>query len=155
MIFVLKALIPYTEANIMLAFKPGLFFAELEKISRHKRRTLEAAMYRAEQQKFIERKMQQKENIFRLTKLGQKKVRPFMATELGNNAKLMIIFDIPEDMSTTRNKLRRVLKNWNFHQIQKSVWLTSYDHRESINELVKELEIKPHVQLFECVPAKF
>ena len=152
--FILKGLIPYTEPNLMLAFKPSLFFAELEKISRYKRRALEVAMYEARRQKLIEKKIEQHQNIIRLTELGQKTLRPFVAEQLGDNAKLMIIFDIPEDMAPTRARLRRVLRSWDFEVIQKSVWLTTYDHRQSVNELIEELEIESYVQLFECVPAK-
>jgi len=153
-IFILKSLIPYTEANMMLAFKPGLFFSELEKISRHKRRALEVAMREAERQKLIELKVKQDQNIVRLTELGQKVVRPFVAKRLGNDAKLMIIFDVPEDMAYARARLRRVLRSWNFKPTQKSVWITSYDHKQSVNELVKELDIESYTQLFECAPIK-
>lgn len=153
-IFILKGLVPYTEANLMLSFKPGLFFAELEKISRYKRHALEVAMYEAQKQKLIKKKVKQNQNVIRLTELGQKILRPFVAQQLSDNAKLMIIFDIPEDMAIARARLRRVLRSWNFEIIQKSVWATSYDHRQSVNELIKELEIGPYVQLFECVPAK-
>lgn len=153
LIFILKSLIPYTEPNLMLAFKPSLFFAELEKISRYKRRALEAALYKAQKQQLIEKRLEQNQNIMRLTELGQKTVRPFVAKQLDNNAKLMVIFDIPEDMAITRARLRRVLRNWSFEVVQKSVWITSYDHRQSVSELVKELEIEPYVQLFECARA--
>ena len=153
-IFILKSLIPYTEANLMLAFKPSLFFNELEKISRHKRRALEAAMREAKRQKLIELKNKQNQIIIRLTEIGQKTVRPFVAEKLGNSAKLMIIFDIPEDMSLVRARLRRVLRSWNFAQVQKSVWITSYDHKQSVDELVKELGIGPYTQLYECLALK-
>ncbi len=153
-IFILKGLVPYTEANLMLSFKPGLFFIELERISRYKRHTLEVAMHEAQKQKLIERKVEQNQNIIRLTELGQKTLRPFVAERLGDNTKLMIVFDIPEGMAFARARLRRVLSSWNFEIIQKSVWATSYDHRQSVKELVKELEIEPYVQLFECAPVK-
>ena len=153
-IFILKSLIPYTEANLMLAFKPNLFFNELEKISRHKRRALEAAMREAERQKLIELKNKQNQIVIRLTEIGQKTVRPFVAEKLGNSAKLMIIFDIPEDMSLVRARLRRVLRSWNFAQVQKSVWITSYDHKQSVDELVKELGIEPYTRLYECLALK-
>ena len=153
-VFILKGLVPYTEANMMLAFKPGLFFSELEKISRYKRQTLEAAMREAERQKLIELKVKQDQNIVRLTELGQKVVRPFVAKRLGNDAKLMIIFDVPEDMAYARARLRRVLRSWKFKPTQKSVWITSYDHKQSVDELVKELDIEAYTQLFECAPIK-
>ena len=154
LVFILKALIPYTEANLMLAFKPSRFFYELEKISKHKRHTLEVAMRKAEKQKLIELKIKQDQTIVQLTKLGQRTVRPFVAEKLGGDAKLMIIFDIPEEMVLARVKLRRVLRAWRFEQVQKSVWVTSYNHVASVNELINELNIKQYVLLYECAPVK-
>ena len=150
LIFILKGLIPYTRENMMLAFKPNLFFNELEKISRYKRRTLEIAMREAEKQRLIERDTK----VIRLTEEGRKTVRPFVAKHLPNNAALMVIFDIPEDMATTRARFRRILLSWNFKQMQKSVWITSYDHKASVKELVAELGIENYVEMYESFPIR-
>ena len=130
-IFILKALVPYTEANMMLAFKPSRFFTELERISEYKRRSLENAFYQAQRQEFIKFKLQKDLKILEITKNGQRLIRPFVAEKFSRGGKLMIVFDIPEEMSASRNRLRRVLKSWNFYQVQKSVWVTEYDHRQS------------------------
>jgi hypothetical protein len=148
MIFVLKSLIPYSNENFMLAFKPHLFFAELEKISYYKRRSLENALRLAERQKLIERQA----NVVRLTEAGKSVIRPFVAQQLPNGARLMVIFDIPEDKAVIRNRFRRSLQAWHFDQIQKSVWVTVYDHRQSVKELATELDISENVQLYECAP---
>ncbi len=54
LVYVLVALVPYTQPNLLLAFKPGLFFIELEKVSRYKQATLKAAYWRAQRQGLIE-----------------------------------------------------------------------------------------------------
>ncbi|HEU5004541.1 MAG TPA: hypothetical protein VFT49_00455 [Candidatus Saccharimonadales bacterium] len=144
--FVLKALIPYSRQNMLLVFDSNTFFQELEKISRYKKRTLQNALYEAERRKLIEKQA----NAWRLTIEGQKNVRPFVAERLSDGAKLMVIFDIPEDMAVTRAKFRRTLKLWQFAQVQKSVWTTSLDHKQSIKDLVNEMDLEPYVQLYEC-----
>lgn len=148
LLFVLKGLIPYTKENMMLAFKPNTFFNELEKISRYKKWTLEKAFYEAQRQKLIEKDA----NIVKLTEAGKKIVRPFVAQRLANGAKLMVIFDIPEDRSVVRARFRRILKQLSFEQVQKSVWITPYDHEDSVKEIVSELELQDYVQLYECSP---
>lgn len=148
LVFVLKGLIPYSRENLLLSFKPSLFFNELEKISRYKKWTLEKAYYEARRNKLFENEV----NIIRLTEAGQKIIRPYVAKRLKNEARLMVIFDIPEDMAVTRAKFRRILKLWNFSQVQKSVWITSYDHNASIKEVVAELGLEECVEQYECFP---
>lgn len=145
LVYVLVALIPYSKPNLLLAYKPGLFFRELEKVSRYKQATLESAYYRAERQKLIERR----DNLIRLTAQGKRKIAPFIAKEIGGQAHLMVIFDIPEDVENTRRKFRAVLKEWQFKQIQKSVWITNKDLVDEIVVLVKEMELGNYVQIYE------
>ena len=146
LITVLKALIPYSHENLMLAYKPNAFFNELEKTSSYKRKTLENAMRQAETQNMIKREA----NLIRLTDKGHEITRPFVAKKLPRGARLMVIFDIPEDMAVLRARFRRILQSWKFEQIQKSVWVTDYDHKSSIKEIVDELELHPYVILYEC-----
>lgn len=142
--FVLRAMIPYSRENLLLGFRPSQFFNELEKISMYKRRALEEAARRAEERGFLERN---KEKQLRLTELGMIHALPFTAQKLkGGN--LMVVFDISEDLS--RDRFRKLLKNWQFRPIQKSVWTTNYDHRESIRNAVKILEIEDSVRVYEC-----
>ncbi len=130
----------------MLSFSPNRFFNELEKTSSYKRKTLYEAARRAEQQGLVERHQQ----IISLSAAGKRKVRPYVATKLKNDARLMIIFDVPEENSITRQRLRRVLREWEFKQVQKSVWITDYDHRESVSELTNLLELNDCIRLYEC-----
>ncbi len=149
LVFVLKGLmVPYSNANLLLAFKPGLFFIELEKISRLKKRTLQNAFYAAQKQELIKKE----EAVYRLTELGRKTIAPYTAQNLPRDGKFMVAFDIPENMATTRSRFRRILKTWNFQRIQKSVWVTTYDHRDSVKDLVAELSLDDYVVLYECSP---
>lgn len=78
-------------------------------------------------------------------------IAPYTAAELGNTAKLMIIFDIPEDRKAARQKLRMTLRAWGFTQEQRSVWTSQYDYRDPLSSLIAELEIKQHVKIFEAL----
>lgn len=144
--FILKGLIPYSRQNMMLSFSPNRFFDELERQSGYNHNTLREATRRAKKAGLIN----ETSTGLRLTKLGERTVGPFMATKLPEGSKLMIIFDIPEDMSRQRQQLRSLLRKWQFEQTQKSVWITSFDHRQSVKDAVDELRLQGCVQLYEC-----
>ena len=54
--YILSSLIPYTEANLKLSFKPTAFFNDLEKIDAHKAKhgTLRSSYYQAIKKGLIE-----------------------------------------------------------------------------------------------------
>lgn len=147
MMFVLRGLIPYTHENLLLSFKPHAFFAELEKISNHPRSSLKSAYYRARQSGYISDDV-----VPKLTAQGKKHIEPFIAQKLSNKAKLLVIFDIPEAQSGKRRQFRRLLQNLDFKQIQLSVWMTEYDHRETLTAAMRELGLQDFVQIYEAEP---
>ena len=53
--YILSGLVPYTEANIKLAFKPSAFFNDLERLDQEKRSagTLRVSYYRAVKQGLV------------------------------------------------------------------------------------------------------
>lgn len=146
LVYVLVALVPYSKPNLLLAYKPGLFFRELEKISRYKQATLKAAYWRAQREGLIE----SRKNLPILTAKGRRKITRFVAEKLHNEAQLMVIFDIPEDQRSRRQKFREVLRLWQFRQIQKSVWMTEKDYREELVGLINELSLFGYVEIYEC-----
>ncbi len=145
LIFVLKGFIPYTNANLLLTYKPNAFFNELEKLSGYKRKTLQAAYYRARQQKLLTT-----DSVPRLTLEGKQRVQPFVAEYLGGNAKLMVIFDISEAQKSQRDKFRRFLQSLYFVQAQQSVWVTEYDHRDILREAIIAFDLSDSVQVYEA-----
>lgn len=147
LVYVLVGLIPYSKPNLLLAYKPGEFFRELEKVSRYKKATLQSAYRRAQEQKLIE----QNKKIVKLTEIGRRKIAPFVAKQLPGDAYLMAIFDIPEDKIDTRRKFRSVLKEWQFRQVQKSVWLSNKDLGKEVAEVAKKMRLARYVQVYECV----
>lgn len=142
LIFVLMALVPYSRQNLMLSFKPNQFFNELEKASGYKRAALERAYSRGQQRGMISIRSP------RATSKGLREVKPFTATKL-HSGKLMVIFDIPEDRASTRQNFRRLLRSWDFKQVQKSVWMTDKDYAQDLIDIIAELKLGQYVQIYE------
>jgi DNA-binding transcriptional regulator PaaX len=146
--YVLEALIPYTESNLLLTFKPTTFFNELEKKDRRGNNTYRSAFSRAKRQDLIE---YSDKGTPRLTRKGMAKIQPYTAKKLGENARLIVIFDIPENERHKRTQLRLLLNELSFKQIQKSVWSSDKDHRKLLKDAVKEYELKDYVKVIEAV----
>lgn len=145
LVYILVSLIPYSKPNLLLSYKPSRFYWELEKISGYKNKTLHSAYRRGVRTGLIK----EYDKIPKLTDLGRFRVAPFVATVLGNEAKLMVIFDIPESESKSRKTFRNILRNWSFEQVQKSVWVSEKDFREPIAEVIDQLELAEYVEIHE------
>ncbi|MEX1995558.1 MAG: CRISPR-associated endonuclease Cas2, partial [Candidatus Saccharimonadales bacterium] len=130
-----------------LSFKPNQFFNELERTSGYSQSTLKHAYWRGRQKGFID----DSGRIPNLTASGEGEIRPFVAKHLGNKARLMVIFDVPEEKAATRQQFRVLLKAWGFEQIQKSVWASDLDYRELLAEAISELRIARYVEVYECM----
>jgi phenylacetic acid degradation operon negative regulatory protein len=149
--YVLSSIIPYTEANLKLAFKPNLFFSDLEKLDKIKKEKLRSAYYRAIKQGLLELDDQA---IPRLTHKGRKKLRPFRPKKL-KDAQLMVVFDIPEAERWKRYRLRLLLRELSFKQVQKSVWVSDKDCKDYLEAEINEYQLKDCVELFEAKQIKF
>jgi len=148
-IAVLRALIPYTEQNLKLVFHPGRFFDELEQSSGYSKLTLQQSYYRLKNHGFVS-----DDKVPNLTAKGRRHVRPFVAKNLDGNARLMVIFDIPQDFSHQRRQLRNMLRQLGFSQTQKSVWISDKDYTEILQEAVGELKLGDWVELYEASKIK-
>ncbi|MEX2006762.1 MAG: hypothetical protein WD877_01100 [Candidatus Saccharimonadales bacterium] len=146
LVYVLIALIPYSKPNMLLSFKPRMFYQELEKISKYKQSTLKKAYYRGVKSGLIEQLDKP-----RLSKSGQRKIVPFTASTLGNRASLMVIFDVPETRAAARRSFRTLLRQWGFRQVQKSVWISGYDLRSELIDIIDELNLRDCVEVHESV----
>lgn len=145
--YILISLIPYSEPNLKLAFKPNLFFNDLEKISRRKRQTVRNTYYQALKKGFVELDDQQ---IPRLTEIGRAKLARYQPKKL-KNAQLMVVFDIPEAERAKRQRLRAVLREFHFEQVQKSVWVTDYDCKHYLATEIAQNKLKDHVIIYEAL----
>lgn len=145
--YVLKALLPYSKQNLKLVFKPGEFFRELESVSKLNRNTVRSAYRRAISSGLIELDDQ---NIPRLTDKGRALTKPYKPSILGPNAKLLVMFDIPEDERAKRNHLRALLKELSFKKVQQSVWISNYDHRQYLLAELEEYKLSQYVVVYEA-----
>ena len=144
---VLKAFIPYSRENLMLAYKPNKFFNYLDELQRQtgaNKNTLRVTINRAKQAGLI--KIDPITSQPQTTWRGKIKaaVRPKKTTK----HYLVIVFDIPERMRKERNLLRDYLKGTYAEPVQKSVWKTQYDIHEELNKVIADLKIEQHVTQF-------
>lgn len=144
--YVLEALIPYTEANLKLAFKPGLFFADLEKISSKNNQTIKNAYYKLIRDGIVEI---DDDNIPRLTQKGMRDARLYKPEKL-KGAELLVIFDIPEEQKYYRQHIRLLLKELKFRQVQKSVWASRFNFREIIQAEIERYDLDSFVIVYEA-----
>ena len=144
-ILILKALIPYTNQNLKLAYNPSEFFNELERSSGLPRRTLIQSLARAKKQRLVT-----DEETPALTVKGRQQVQPFIARQLRGGGQLMVIFDIPQDFNEQRRQFRNLLKYLGFTQVQRSVWVSSDDHRRVVKGAIDELQINGCVAVYEA-----
>lgn len=145
--YVLSSLIPYTEANLQLAFRPTAFFNTLEKLDRYhaKASTIAGSYYKAIENDLIE----VTDNVPRLTKAGIAKLNRYEPRLLGGSAKILVIFDIPETARKSRYKLRILLRELQFERVQQSVWQTEYDILNYLLPEIKDLKLQHYVQIYE------
>lgn len=144
--YILESLVPYTEANLLLTFKPNKFFDELDKKSFRKRQTWRNAYSKARKNGLIK---VDDEGVPKLTPKGQKSLKRYKAKKLGKGVELMIIFDIPEVERGKRQQLRLLLKELKFRQVQKSVWTSELDGRSHIESEAKYYGFGKYIELYE------
>ncbi|MBW3568955.1 hypothetical protein KY385_02385 [Candidatus Parcubacteria bacterium] len=146
--YILSGLIPYTEANVKLSFKPSAFFNDLEKLDRvySNKKALQNAYYRSIKKGLVELS---DDGIPRLTDKGRRRIREYEPKKI-KNGKLMVVFDIPEAQRLNRNRLRTLLKELDFKQVQKSVWISNNDSREYLKLEIKQNKLENFVEVFEA-----
>lgn len=144
LLYTLEALIPYSDANLNLTFRPHAFFNELDRRSKHSRSSLESAYYRARRHGLIEI---EGTNVS-LSNKALRKLGKTNAAELPAGSSLMVIFDIPEEYALKRRQLRSLLRELKFQQEQRSVWISSFDYRAIVLDLIEELRIALYAKVF-------
>lgn len=151
--YILSALLPYTEANLKLAFKPNKFFNDLEKLDEIKaeKKSIKANYYRLIKTGMIKLDDKGKPT---LSKKGLKKLTPLTPKRLDKNKKILVAFDIPEKERSKRDALRTLLKELRFKQIQLSVWETDYDYADYLNSEILEYDLDKYVSIYQAVKIK-
>lgn len=142
--YILEALLPYSGNGYNPTYRHNQFFDDLEQVSSCSRRTLQNSFYRMKRQGFIEFE----DGVPHVTEKGLVRLQLYKPAVI-ENAYLMVIFDIPECDRVKRQKLRVLLKELRFVQLQKSVWISQYETRDYLKAEIKYLHIENHVKIFE------
>jgi hypothetical protein len=151
-IFLLSSLVPYTDANLKLTYRPNVFFNELEKISKKEtgrkisKTSLKSTYYRAKNDQYFEL---DKLGVPSLTAKGIDRIAPFKPKKLVG-AKLLVTFDIPETQRQKRSQFRQTLRILKFKQVQQSVWISDYDGRDILGRDIEFLGLKDKVEIYEA-----
>jgi DNA-binding transcriptional regulator PaaX len=99
--------------------------------------------------------LKEKKGILLTQKGRQKALKTRIALDVSSNLKkrkdgklLMVTFDIPEKKRPLREGFRKLLYSLGFQQLQKSVWYSSYDIQELLEETIRAYAIDPYVRIF-------
>lgn len=144
--YIIASLIPYTEPNLKLVFRPYEFFQDVSRLHKVSAAAARGAYYRAIKQGLVEA---DEEGVVRLTTEGKRRLERYEPRKL-KGASLMVVFDIPETARWKRDRFRAMLREFSFTQVQKSVWLTQFDCETYVKEELKDLRLDKEVKLFEC-----
>lgn len=149
----MKSLIPYSEPNLKLTFRPNQFFNDLEKLDQIKasRQSIRSNYYRSIRKGLI---LKEKDGIPRLTDKGLKKIGLFNPNKLDKDARILVTFDIPEEHRILRRRLRVILLELKFKQVQKSVYETEYDVLVYLQNEIKENKLGKFINIYESVKIK-
>ncbi|OGH09017.1 MAG: CRISPR-associated endonuclease Cas2 [Candidatus Levybacteria bacterium RBG_16_35_6] len=117
-----------------------------------KRGALQSTIRRLKKQELVSWREVNGKLTLNLTEKGKKKVLTYKIDELKLKEQTkwdkmwrVIIFDIPEKNRSARDVFREKLKDLNFYQLQKSVFVTRLECREEIDFLKNNLGIAQYV----------
>ena len=114
----------------------------LEKINHN---TLSSTLHQISKKGYVVYKKRDGLYNFEISEFGKKRLSQNMPTYLVKrpwDQKIYIIsYDIPEESHKKRDIFRNFLKRINCKLLQESVWLTPYNPRQLINELIKDKKI--------------
>ena len=88
----------------------------------------------------------------KIDKLKFKKINKL--NKFRDNKMLLVLFDIPETRKRDRDQFRRVLKELDFIQLQKSIWLTNKDSVKEVVNVIKSLKIDNYVEMLKINKVK-
>jgi hypothetical protein len=140
----LRALVPFTEENLTLTYKPAKFFANLEKATGSSRHSLESMVSRGVKQGYIKRDG----GIPILTAEGKRRIQTIKnGEEMRDGNYFVVLYDIPEFLDGSRRRLAHELRVREFKQYQKSFWISEVNYSEEIIDIIAELNLGKYVTL--------
>lgn len=116
-----------------------------------KKASLAQALKRLRENGFIEL-ISDHEIAFRLTEKGKDKALIAslkFSNEQWDGKWRLVVFDIPEKRRPARDLLRQKLKEWEFTNLQKSVWGSKKNCLKPLRNFIKQVGIEDWVMVFE------
>lgn len=149
--YMLLSFVPFTGANLDLVFDRGKFFREIEAKMDAPKNSVRCTFYRARKKGYL--KEVERKGCLRpeLTRKGKIKIIKHLIKDKEkewDGLWRVIVFDIPEKKRKERKFLRDNLRILKFIPLQKSVWISPFDHGKELEMVLEELEIKDFIHYF-------
>ena len=108
------------------------------------------AIQRLKEKGYLMTKKEEGNIIIKLTQSGRKQISlvKILEDKPWDHKWRIVIFDIPEQHRELRNALRYRLKEWQFQQLQKSVWISKKDIVKELKTFIQEIGLKNWVKIF-------
>ncbi len=163
----LKDPMPTLKEEILLLLEEGFYFllnpwTYLGHSARYSPGSLYTTVTRLEQKGLIKKITRKGRKQLKLTSLG-KAVLEKHRTDANKQRPSwdrkwrLVIFDIPERQAELRQHLRAYLKAMGFGKVQRSVWISPYDHSSEIRRYLRKIQLSDFVfqllvDIFEGLP---
>ena len=132
------------EINHKLAYKPSHFLKKSFGDFSTNKEKYYRALYSAFRYKYLKKRLIQNVAYIEVTRKGKYKALKYILK--GRKSKKwdgkwrLLIFDVPENKSYLRQRLRENLELIGFKYLQKSVWITPYDIRKELGVIIDYLD---------------
>ncbi len=142
---------------IIGAMAPNIFqvFGKFKQSRRYSDKQLRNAFYNLKRQNLVEIIQEKDDKIkIRLTNKGRVRIKEFSddiliipRPKIWDKKWRIVIFDIPNKFTKAREALRQKLKNLEFYQLQKSVWIYPYPCEDEILFIARIFRIESFIEI--------
>jgi len=127
----------------------GFLMRELEKSLR----ATQSALKRLEDRGEIKRAERGGRVLFQITQRGKEKINRSglilkRKSRDWDGKWYLVSFDIPETQKTSRNLLRKRLLMLGLGKLQRSLWISPYDHTKEVRKIVNHYHLEKYVEVF-------
>lgn len=126
-------------------------------IDKKRKREIQKKLYELKKKRLVKIYNKDGKDIIEISENGRKKILKYKFDEMKiahpkkwDKIWRIIIFDIPEKHKSERDALRLKLKNLNFYQLQKSVFVFPYYCKNEIEFIAEFFEIKKFISYIEA-----
>lgn len=142
---------------IIAATAPNIFqaFGNFKKSRRFSSKQIQNSLYALERRGFVEILKEENDKIrIELTNKGRKRIKEFSIDVLKipqpkrwDGKWRVLIFDVPNKFTRAREALRNKLKELDFYQLQKSVWVYPYPCEDEILFIAHAFEVESFIEI--------